>query len=117
KAAALQASVWQGCAIIGPALGGVSYDLLGATGTYGLIAALFAGAGLSVWRIAPRPLPHIAQREPVFRSIALGVAYVFRSQILVGSMALDLFAVLFGGAIALLPVFSKDILHVGAGRF
>jgi MFS family permease len=62
-------------------------------------------------------MPKRAAGESVFRSIALGVRYVFGDQILVGSMALDLFAVLFGGAIALLPAFAKDILHVGAGRF
>jgi MFS family permease len=115
--AALQASVWQGCAIIGPAIGGIAYGLIGVTATYGMIAVLFFCAWISVWRIPPRPLPPAPAREPIFRSIALGVRYVFGNQILVGSMALDLFAVLFGGAIALLPVFSQDILHCGPERF
>jgi MFS family permease len=117
SAAALQSSVWQGCAIIGPALGGVAYGLVGASATYGAIAALFACAGLAVLRIAPRSVPPRVHGESIFRSIALGVTYVFRDQVLVGSMALDLFAVLFGGAIALLPVFATDILHVGAAGF
>jgi MFS family permease len=117
SAAALQSSVWQGCAIIGPALGGVAYGLLGASATYGAIAGFYACAGLAVVFISPRPTPPRVAGESVFRSIALGVTYVFRDQVLVGSMALDLFAVLFGGAIALLPVFATDILHVGPAKF
>jgi MFS family permease len=59
------------------------------------------------------PVPPAKETESIFRSIAIGVRYVFGDQVLVGSMALDLFAVLFGGAIALLPVFAKDIVKVG----
>ena len=116
-AAALQSSVWQGCAIVGPALGGIAYDLVGAAATYGMIAVLFALAGFAVWTIRSRPIPERVEGESIVRSIALGVRYVFGDQILVGSMALDLFAVLFGGAIALLPAFAKDVLHVGAAKF
>jgi MFS family permease len=117
NAAALQSSVWQGCAIVGPALGGIAYGFAGPAATYGMIAALFALAFLSVLRIPPRPMPPAEVHESIFRSIAYGVKYVFRDQILVGSMALDLFAVLFGGAIALLPAFATDILHVGPAKF
>jgi MFS family permease len=112
-AATVQASVWQACAILGPALGGVAYDFLGSTIAYSLIAVLFAGAALAVWTMAWRAEPAPKDGESIFRSIALGVRYVFGDQVLVGSMALDLFAVLFGGAIALLPVFAKDILKCG----
>jgi MFS family permease len=115
-AAAIQASVWLGCAIVGPALGGIAYEYIGATSTYGMIAMLFAMAFLAVLQIPPRPAPVSKSDESVVRSIALGVRYVFRDQVLVGSMALDLFAVLFGGAIAMLPVFAKDVLGVGAAR-
>ncbi len=117
SAAAFQSSVWQGCAIVGPALGGIAYGFAGPAATYGIIAALFALAFLAVLRIPPRAMPPAEKHESVFRSIAYGVQYVFRDQILVGSMALDLFAVLFGGAIALLPAFATDILHVGPAKF
>ena len=59
----------------------------------------------------PPPVPG----ESIWQSLTQGVRYVFNQQVLVGSMALDLFAVLFGGAMALLPIFAEDILHVGAG--
>jgi MFS family permease len=113
NAAALQSSVWQGCAIVGPALGGIAYGQLGAALTYELIALLFVCSLLAVLRIGSRPTPAQHAGESIFRSIAIGVRYVFRDQILVGSMALDLFAVLFGGAIAMLPVFAQDVLKVG----
>ncbi len=112
-AATVQASVWQGCAIAGPALGGVALASLGPTIAYALIAAGSAGAALVVWTMKARPDPPTKDGESIFRSIAYGVRYVFRDQVLVGSMALDLFAVLFGGAIALLPVFAEQILGVG----
>jgi hypothetical protein len=63
--------------------------------------------------MAPRPAPAAPADESVWESVATGVRYVVGDQVLLGSMALDLFAVLFGGAIALLPVFARDILGVG----
>ncbi|GGJ87501.1 MFS transporter [Deinococcus aquiradiocola] len=108
-------SAWQGASIVGPALGGFAFDLLGVRGAYLLIAVFQLVAWLSVQRIAPKPVPRPeGEQEPVGQSIRAGVQFVTRDPVLVGSMALDLFAVLFGGAVALLPVFASDILHVGA---
>lgn len=112
-ASSWSSSVWQGCAILGPAIGGIVYKLIGASGTYLFIAGLY---GLSLFwmsRIAPKPLPVPEEHESIWQSIAVGVRYVLHNQVIVGSMALDLFAVLFGGVVALLPVFAKDILKVG----
>lgn len=106
-------SVWEATAIIGPALGGFVYALYGVTNTYLLVAALFALAWVFMALIRPKPLPPIERKESLGKSIGVGVRYVFHHQVLVGSMALDLFAVLFGGAVALLPIFASDILHVG----
>lgn len=106
-------SVWEATAIIGPAMGGFVYALFGVTNTYLLVAVLFALAWLSMALIRPKPLPTSERKESIGQSIAVGVRYVFHNQVLVGSMALDLFAVLFGGAVALLPIFASDILHVG----
>jgi MFS family permease len=106
-------SVGQTCAIVGPALGGFAYAAFGARGTYLLIALFFSLAWIGIFLIKSKPVPPVVKGEPMLQSIALGVKYVFKNQILVGSMALDLFAVLFGGAIALLPVFASDILEVG----
>ncbi|MFC4452685.1 MFS transporter [Deinococcus sonorensis] len=108
-------SAWQGASIVGPALGGFAFDLLGVRGAYLLIAAFQLIAWLSVQRIAPKPVVQPeGEQEPIGQSIRTGVQFVTRDPVLVGSMALDLFAVLFGGAVALLPVFASDILNVGA---
>lgn len=106
-------SVWEATSILGPALGGFVYAWFGVTDTYILIAALFALAWICTALIRPKLMEFVENRESVWRSIAVGVRYVFRQQVLVGSMALDLFAVFFGGAVALLPIFARDILKVG----
>lgn len=106
-------TMWQATSIIGPALGGFVYAFFGVTNTYLLIALFFAIALGCMSLIKKKPMPPVEVGESIWTSISLGVKYVFRSQIFVGSMALDLFAVLFGGAIALLPIFASDILKVG----
>jgi MFS family permease len=70
-----------------------------------------------LFAVGKRPLPDVHQEAGTWQSIREGVAYVLSNQVLIGSMALDLFAVLFGGAVALLPVFASDILNVGAIGF
>lgn len=112
-ASALMNGQWVVAGIVGPALAGFAYATLGPALTYGLIADLFALALLGLWQIAPKPLPLPLEGESIWVSISAGVRYVWRDEILFGSMALDLFAVLFGGALALLPVFASDILKVG----
>lgn len=114
----LNAATWTGSigettAIVGPALGGFVYAFFGVTTAYVMIATLLALALVCMALIEKKPMPPVEAGESVWTSIGIGVRYVFQSQILVGSMALDLFAVLFGGAIALLPVFASDILQVG----
>jgi MFS family permease len=113
-ASSWSSSVWQGCAIAGPALGGIAYDLLGVRNTYLCIAGLYALSLLCVSRIERKPVPVPEASESIWHSIAVGVRYVLHNQVIVGSMALDLFAVLFGGTIAMLPIFASDILKVGA---
>lgn len=106
-------TMWQITSIAGPALGGLAYAFLGVTNTYILIAVLFALALGCMSLIKKKPMPPVQEGESIWMSITVGVRYVFSSQIFVGAMALDLFAVLFGGAVALLPVFASDILNVG----
>ncbi len=109
----LMASCWQIAAAVGSAAAGAALQFAGAEWTFVGIAALFGLAWLSISRVAPRPVPDAVAGESVWQSVSAGVRYVFRDQILFGSMSLDLFAVLFGGAVALLPVFARDILFVG----
>ncbi len=109
----LIASCWQIAAAIGSAAAGAALQWLGAEWTYMGISALYGLAWISISWVAPHPVPEAPHGESVWQSVAAGVSYVFRDQILFGSMSLDLFAVLFGGAVALLPVFARDILFVG----
>ncbi|MBZ9712428.1 MFS transporter [Deinococcus multiflagellatus] len=113
RASAWRSSVWQAAAIIGPALGGVLYASVGPQGAYGVACALFAVSLACLARVRSKGRPAFTPGEPLGQSIKAGLAFVLQRQVLVGSMALDLFSVLFGGAIALLPVFASDILKVG----
>ena len=113
NASAWSSSVWQGCAMLGPFAGGLAFYLIGAAYTYAVIAVLFALAWCCIWLVSSKPLPEPLQGESILASITAGVRFVFGNQVLVGSMALDLFAVLFGGAIALVPVFAVEVLEIG----
>jgi MFS family permease len=110
----LMASCWMTAAVVGPLIGGFSYQHLGSAWTFGGIAVLYALAWVAINLISPKPRPAPPEGESIWESVAVGVRYVLNDQILLGSMSLDLFAVLFGGAIAMLPIFARDILHVNA---
>ena len=104
---------WQMADVAGPALGGL---LLAVTGGAVAVYLLHAAAALGFVVLLLGVVPDGSHRpQPVASVGALldGVRYVRRSQVLLGAITLDLFAVLFGGAVALLPVYAKDILHVG----
>jgi MFS family permease len=111
--ASWQSSVSLAGSILGPAVAGFALALIGAASTYLLIAALIAISVVCIALIAPKPLPPYREEESMRESLSSGVRYVFKNQYLVGSMALDLFAVLFGGAMAMLPIFAEEILKVG----
>jgi len=114
KSATWFATIWLIAAMLGPVLGGFAMAQFGATNTYGLIAGLYAVSLVTASFLQPRPAEPRKQKESIWLSIREGVGYVTGNQVLLASMALDLFAVLFGGAIAILPIFAKDILKVGA---
>jgi hypothetical protein len=100
----------QGAVVAGPAIGGFVY-LAGAGATYAGCAALFAAAGLLALTIR---YAHAPSLEPAtWQRLLAGVRYVREHKVVLGAISLDLFAVLLGGATALLPMFAKDILHVG----
>jgi MFS family permease len=110
RAMAFSSAGLQGAIIAGPALGGFVY-VAGASAVYGLCAALFGVASALCSRIrhaAPPP-----GEPPNLRTLLAGVNYVRHNEVVLGAISLDLFAVLLGGAVALLPMFAKDILHVG----
>ena len=112
RAMAFSASGMQAAIIVGPALGGVIY-VAGAAAVYAACAALFAlGCGLAMFiRYRHESMPY---ERPTVKTLLAGVSFIARRKVLLGAVSLDLFAVLFGGANALLPIFAKDILHVDA---
>lgn len=107
-------TVWISCSFIGPAMIGFVYAAWGAIGAYITIAFFFLMSWIFTLLIGPRHQPMPETKEPFIKSIAMGWHFVYANKAMLGSMALDLFAVLFGGVIALLPIFASDILHVGA---
>ncbi len=103
---------WQVGFVVGRLLGGIMLVL-------GISASLFAVIIfeiISLVAIAGIPKHDILQKnkEPVLKSLKEGLGFVFKTQLILASLSLDMFAVLFGGAVALLPVYASDILHVGA---
>ena len=111
RALAFSAAGMQGAIIGGPALGGLIY-VAGASATYAVCALLFGIAcGLC---LAMRYEHHPPPRAPVtLQTLLAGVHYVWNHKVVLGAVSLDLFAVLLGGATALLPIFARDILHTG----
>ena len=107
-------SSWQAAAVLGPAIGGLLFAKTGKGFAYGVDAGLMLLSLLLFASIASRALPmREGERLRLSESILSGVKFIFANQIVLAALSLDLFAVLFGGAVALLPIFAKDILHTG----
>ncbi|HME46321.1 MAG TPA: MFS transporter [Syntrophorhabdales bacterium] len=112
RAVALATSSGQTAVIMGPALGGFLYAAH-PTVAYGTMGALFLGASLfiSLIRIEKRPQK---KRDPVsLQSLFAGIAFIRSKPAILGAISLDLFAVLLGGATALLPIYAREILVIG----
>jgi MFS family permease len=112
RAIALNSSIFQVAVIVGPALGGFIYAA-GPSFAFGLSAACFILAGTGVTTLAGRRRAAPAGETATRERIAEGITYVRARRGVLGAISLDLFAVLLGGATALLPVYARDILHVG----
>jgi MFS family permease len=112
NAIALSSTAWQVGAIAGPALGGILYDVTPHF-PYALSAVLFAFSAICLFTIRPLLRTALKPGSPL-RQMADGLAYVRRNQLVLGAITLDLFAVLLGGVTAMLPLYARDILQVGA---
>ncbi len=112
NAIALSSTAWQTGAIVGPALGGILYDVTPHL-PYALSAGLFAFSAACLFTIGPIARTALKPGSPL-RQMAEGLSYVRRNRLVLGAITLDLFAVLLGGATAMLPLYARDILHVGA---
>ncbi|HEY3934217.1 MAG TPA: MFS transporter [Gemmatimonadales bacterium] len=109
-----RSTIWQLGAVVGPALGGILNAAVGTRGSYLAGGALIVMGLIALGAVRFRGVPAEAGNDvPILESLASGIRYLRSQQILLGAMTLDLFSVLFGGAVALLPVFVVDILHTG----
>ena len=104
---------WQLAAVLGPALGGGLYALGGTTLGYAVDAVLMTFAVGALFSVRHRSPVRDVSDEPILSSITGGLRFVLGEPLLLSALTLDLFSVLFGGAIALLPVFAAEILHTG----
>ena len=108
---------WLSASVSGHAIGGFLIAGLGNTGTLMVIATLIGLAFLSLFRLGPKPALNERGEKRTLESVREGLQFVFRTKELLGAISLDLFAVLFGGAAAMVPVFARDILKIGPQGF
>jgi MFS family permease len=106
-------TLWETATIAGLALGGLIY-IFGITAAYSVDVLLTMGGLILISGVANKPLPPSTSEEGVSEKIKAGLRFVFHNKIILSAISLDLFAVLFGGAVALLPIFADEILHVGS---
>lgn len=104
---------WQLAAVLGPALGGLLYALGGTVLAYAIDALLMLGAVGLLLSVRHQSPARDVSTEPIMRSITGGLRFVLGEPLLLSALTLDLFSVLFGGAIALLPVFAAEVLSAG----
>lgn len=109
-------SLWQTASILGPALGGLMYGFAGINHSFILVLAFLLISFCSMFFIKRKP-PVFILKTSMVESLSEGLKFVFKNKIIVGALSLDLFAVFFGGAVALIPVIAREILNVGAQEF
>lgn len=112
RGAGIGSSIFQIGLILGPAVGGLLVGFASKTMAYALASALCAGAAVAMLMLKVQE-PPAQDSPPVFKSIAEGLRFVWGNQIVFGAQMLDMFAVLFGGAVALLPAFVHDVYQMG----
>lgn len=113
NAATWNSTMWQVGAIGGPAAGGLLYGFAGITITYSIAWFLSALSIVLLACIASYPLQPKQKKEGLVESLKLGIRFVFGTKEIIGALSLDLFAVFFGGAVALLPIFAVQVLNIG----
>jgi MFS family permease len=111
NAVAWNSSAWQIASIVGPVAGGLLYGI-SAEAAYGTAAAMMAASAALVFSI-PRPAQRSPADKPTIETLFAGFRYIWGSKVVLGAISLDLFAVLLSGAVALLPVYARDILELG----
>lgn len=107
-------NTWQTAAVMGPAVGGLIYAAGGVEASFITAISMMLISYFLFLRVPIKETPPKEKQESLYESLTMGLRFVFNKQEMLAAISLDLFAVLFGGAVALLPVFAKDILHTDA---
>ena len=110
-------SVWQIGSVMGPAIAGFSINWIGVHWSMCLVLGCSVFSLMALSQIAIKPILNLKIGEPIMDSLKEGVRFVFNNKTILGALSLDMVAVLFGGAVALLPIFAQDILKVGPEGF
>lgn len=114
NASAWSSSVWQSGAVAGPAVGGLIYGFYGPFAASAIVCFFIVAAFFAYTQIGAKPVTQTGPAIPLMESLTTGVKFVFKNQVMLSAITLDLFAVLFGGAVALLPMFADQVLGLGA---
>ncbi|MFK7811369.1 MAG: MFS transporter [Maribacter sp.] len=117
NAATWSSTTWQMASVLGPALAGFSISWIGVHWSMCLIVAFSVMALICILNISRKPILNPKIGEPILQSLKEGLKFVFNTKAIFGALTLDMIAVLFGGAVALLPIFAQDILQVGSEGF
>lgn len=115
NAATWSSSSWQAGSIVGPATGGFLYAWLGFSDTLLMVVGFLVLSVILYARVHGRPEPESATGGDLIASVKEGVRFVWHTKLILYAISLDLFSVLFGGVVAILPIYAQDILNVGAG--
>lgn len=111
RASAFNSGVWQTAMVLGPMVGGLLYGWYGIGVASTTVLGTMILGSLGVLRITPKPPVDHQRQASIREDLLLGVQFIRSRPVILGALSLDLFAVLFGGVVALLPVFAQDILH------
>ncbi|WP_212006318.1 MFS transporter [Chitinophaga sp. HK235] len=114
NASTWSSSAWQIGGVLGPALGGLCIYWFGVHWSMLLVVGIFLAPLYSLIQIKPKPIHYQEKGETFFQGLTSGMRFVWNTKVVLGAMALDMFAVLFGGAVAMLPAYATDILHAGS---
>lgn len=114
NAATWNSIAWHVAAVTGPAIGGLVCGFFGMGLTYAIVTVCTVATLFCFLKIKKKPLPVHDKEENIFESLSKGLKFVFSNQIVLSAISLDMFAVFFGGAVCVLPIFADQVLHTGS---
>jgi MFS family permease len=117
NSSAWNSTFWHIGVVAGSAGGGIMLSMIGKNASYAVVLFFILLSIIQIWRIPKQPVQGSIKTETMSESIKEGLRFVFKNQPVFGALALDMIAVLFGGAVAMLPVFASDVLNVGEAGF